>query len=257
VTVVNSYEDVELLRCGSDASIESNHSKITAREVKGRLKLRQRYGTLDFSQIGGEVDIDAPHTEIIGHDASGGLTIANSYDRIRLARTGAVRVDADHSDLEAENVLGDCEVRDSYGDIRLTDIQGAVQVEGRSLSLTGRRLNGPELRVTTSYQNVELDDFGGRTEIRISHGDLALTPAALSGPLDVQGEYAGIRFHWPKGQRYPLQARSRGGRVSWTVAGPAPQAEENGTFVLKAFADAVGQPPITLSTSYDNIVIED
>ncbi|MCJ7587659.1 MAG: DUF4097 domain-containing protein [Candidatus Aminicenantes bacterium] len=256
VSVINGYQDVELLRCGADVSIDSRHSKITVREVQGKLHLIQRYGSIQFEKITGEVEIDAPHTDITGLDSPSALKIANSYEPIRLTNSGPVRIEADHSDFEAENIRGNCEVRDSYGRIRLTDVEGSLLIDGRSLSVTGQKLRGADIQITSSYESVDLKEFSGRTTIRLSHADLALTPTLLSGPIDVQAEYTGIHFYWPKGERYPLEARSRGGRVNWNLDAPS-QTEGNGTFILRAFADAVGKPEVKLATTYEDIVIEE
>ncbi len=256
VSIVNSYEDVDLQRCGADAAVDSRHSKVIVRDVKGKLKLLHRYGTLDFQKVGGEVEIDAPHTEILGQDSPSPIKISNSYEPIHLSGAGPVRVEADHSDVEAANIQGTCEIRDAYGRIKMTEVQGSVSIDGRSLLVTCQKLRGPDIQITTSYEDVEISEFSGRTTVRLSHGNLVLTPAALAGPVDVQGEYAGIRFYWPKGERYPLQASSHGGRVTWKVDAPS-QTEGNGTFILKAFGEAVGKPAITLATTYEDIIIED
>jgi len=255
VSVVNSYQEVELLDCGADVSVDARHARVSVRNVQGKLHCAHRYGRLQIENVAGEVDIDAGHASITAIDCPAGVRIADSYEPIRLVRTGPVRIEADHADVEAEEIQGTFWIRDSYAKVRLAGVGGGVTVDGHSLALTGQRLGGADNDIATSHENVELSAFSGRTVIRLSHGDLILAPAGLSGPVDVQAEYARIRLAWPAGERYPLEARSRGGRVQWGLAAPS-RIETNGTFILRAFEDAAGQPAIKLATSYEDIVIE-
>jgi hypothetical protein len=255
VSVVSTYNEVELLDCGADVSVDARHSDVSVRNVKGKLTALQHYGSIQIEGVAGVAKVDANHAALTALDCPAGLEISDSYETIRLVRVGPVRIEADHADIEAEEVGGTCWIRDFYADVRLTGVRGAVTIDGRSLSVTGRSLSGAENSVTTSYESVDLGGFSGRTVVRLSHGDLTLAPAALTGALEVQAEYAKIRLVWPAGERCPLEARSRGGRVHWALDAPS-QTETNGSFVLRAFEDATGRPPVTLSTTYEDIVIE-
>jgi len=255
VTVVNSYEEVELLDCGADVSVDARHARVAVRGVRGKLDVLHHYGPLHIESVAGEVVIDAGRVSVTAIDCPAGVRVADSYEPIRLVRVGPVRIDAAHADVEAEDIRGTCWIRDSHAFVRLDGVRDAVTIDGRSLALTARRLSGDGNDISTSYENVDLGEFNGRTTVRLSHGDLILAPAALAGLIDVQAEYAKIRLAWPAGERRPLEARSRGGRVRWGLDAPS-RTETNGTFVLRAFEDVAGRPAIKLATTYEDIVID-
>ncbi|MBN2207254.1 MAG: hypothetical protein JW742_07605 [Candidatus Aminicenantes bacterium] len=255
LAVVNSYEDVEVLDCGGDATVESRHAGLTVRGVRGRLKIRHHYGPLKLEDVTGEVAIDGAHASVTAVDCPAGVGIVDSYEPIRLVRVGPVRIETRHADVEAEEVQGTCWIRSSHARVRLDGVSGAVTIDGRNLALTGRRLEGAGNEITTSYETVDLAGFDGGAVVRLSHGELILAPSALSGPIEVSAEYARVRLAWPPGERNPLEARSRGGRVRWSLDAPS-RTETNGAFILRAFEDAVGRPAVRLATTYEDIVIE-
>ena len=64
-------------------------------------------------------------------------------------------------------------------------------------------------------------------------------------------------LRWPEGGPYPLEARTRSGRIEWRPAAPAEVRDKAGTSELQAYSEASDKPGILLVTSYADIGIED
>jgi hypothetical protein len=159
--------------------------------------------------------------------------------------------------VEAEAVAGGLKIATSYENVRVDDIRGDLTIEGKSVEVTGRSIAAREVRITTSYENLDLADFTGNAIISLSHGDAVLAPSSLDFPIEVKNVYSTVRLFLPKGERGPIEARSRGGEVKWGLAEPPSVNQTNGEAVVKAFLDRVQRPGIFLSTSYGDIYIEE
>jgi hypothetical protein len=75
--------------------------------------------------------------------------------------------------------------------------------------------------------------------------------------MDVRNEYGTIDLVWPSGETARLEARSKGGSVSWGLAERPDVDQTNGVSLVKAFTSSAGSPLNYLSTTYDNVRIEE
>jgi RNA polymerase sigma-70 factor (ECF subfamily) len=140
--------------------------------------------------------------------------------------------------------------------IILRDIQGNLRVDGKSVDIYGKLITGQEIYISSSYENIELLDFSGRTTILLSHGDLVLQPSPLAYPVEIKNEYSSIRLYWPTGEKYPFEAQVKGGDIKWNLAEELSLKKENSLSVVKAFVNETEKPSIFLSTTYGDIRIE-
>jgi hypothetical protein len=257
LTIQNSYEDVEIENVQSDCQVESRHSKILANGVQGKLKITDSYGTIHLENISQKVVIESLHTEVFGQNLLAGAEVQNSYEKITLMDLGAVKLRGHHSDIEVDGARDYLDIRDSYGRIKLNNIQGNLYVDGKSLNVYGKKIAGNEIYIFSSYEKIELAEFSGKTTIQLSHGDLTLAPSPLTSPLEVKADYSSIKFFWPQGEKYPLEARTRNGNINWKPATGLFSKDENGETVVKAFWDLKDKPSVRLSTTYGDIRIEE
>jgi hypothetical protein len=159
--------------------------------------------------------------------------------------------------VTAGNVRGDLEVRTSYEPVRATDVQGRLIVDAHNASVTATGIAGPSISVQTSYENVSLADFAAEVSVVNRNGGVTLRPRDLKRGLDVRTEHGPIELLWPSGERARLEARSKGGSVSWGLADKPDVDETNGVSLIKAYGGETAAPLVYLSTSYDDIRIEE
>jgi hypothetical protein len=256
VKIDNSYENVNVEGVRARCAITSRHSDISARQIEGELQVGHQYGLVKLQNISQKVTVDGPHTEIFAEDISGPVDIRNSYEKVTLRRVGQAKVQGHHSDVEAEEVNGNAEFTSSYASISAVKIHGGLRVTGRSLSLSGKSITGGEIYISTNYEPVELTDFAGKTTILVSHGDVALTPLPLTGPLEVRCDYSPITLYWPDAGQYPFEAQTKTWEIHWRLPEQVTVEEKDGRQEVKAFLEAKDKPGILLVTSYENIQIE-
>lgn len=257
LSIQNSYEDVEIENVQGNCSVDSKHAKLFANTVGGEMSILHRHGKIHLENIAQEVDIKAPHTEIFCQELEGPAKIENSYERITLFRVGPVKITGHHSPLEAEGVRGNVEINNNYSRVKLTDIQGNLHVTGKSLDVYGKSVSGEDISISSSYQNIELSRFSGKTVIYLSHGDVVLDPLPLTFSVEVKGEYTNITFYWPQGGEYPFDARAKNGEIKWKIPASLLFEEKNGLTVAKAYVDRKDKPSVSLATSYGNIRVEE
>jgi len=257
LSVQNSYEDVDVAGVASDSLVRSGHAEVVLRQAQGQVQVDHSYGSVRLEDIAGNVTITAPHSDIIGLRLAGTVKVESSYEPISLTETGSVQVDGHHSDLKLEAIRGDVGITDSYGTAELLGVTGKLTVNGDNLAVIGRRLEGPENSVSSSYQDVHLADFTGTTTVTLRHASLRLEPGLLVGDLRVEGEYCPIELAWPAGGRFPFASQTRNSEIHWELSTPPSFKSSNGVSVLKAFQEVTGKPLISLTTSYGDITVEE
>jgi len=251
-----SYDDVTLSDLAADCRVECQHGSVRAARVKGRVEVTSSYGEVRVEDAGADVVINGVHAEIAVLKVGGTVKAETTYRDISLAETGPATVIGHHSDVDAQEINGDLDVADIYGRVSVRGVRGSLSVHGRSLEIKGRTISGPKLSLSTSYQNVDLADFSGQTDITTAHGSVSLQPSRIGGDIIVQAEHSEIRLAWPSGAVLPLEARTRNGSIHWGLQGKPDLEKTNGESLLRAFGQAAGGPRVNLNTSYADIILE-
>jgi hypothetical protein len=254
--VENSYENVEVSGLQSNCTIRSQHSDISVKDVPGEINIEGSYGKVELRGASQKATITAPHTEIWVEDFSGPLEVRNSYEKIRLRNVGPARLEGSHSGVDADGVGGNLEINDTYEPTVLKSVRGNVQVNGQHISVSGRDIVGDTIYVSSTYENVDLADFAGKTTIILAHGDITLSPLPLTGPLEVRATYSPITLFWPGEDRYAVDARTRSSDIYWNLEGNVSTEEKDRLTILRAFSEYSDKPGILLNTTYGDIRFE-
>jgi hypothetical protein len=250
-----TYEDISVSDVAAECRVEARHGAVTVLRVKGPAVLSDTYGDLRVEDAAGDVTVTCAHTDVIGRRLAGTVKVETTYRDISLVEVGPATVVGHHSAVEVLDARGPVDITDSYGRVVLQRIRGSLKVGGRSLEISGRTITGPEISVSTSYQSIDLADFAGRTDITASHSNIVLAPASLEAGLRVKNDYGEVRFTWPDALRNPLEARTRYGKVRWNLPQAPDVSESDGESFVRAFGNETGRPPVSLSTSYADIII--
>jgi len=257
LTVENSYKEVEVENIQSDCQIRTRSSSVRIDNVGGEARIEHRYGKISLENIDQDVTVDGSNSEVFGQNIGGLLDIQTSYRKIGLIDVGRVKIRANNTRIEIDGAEESVDIEDKYARINLNNIQGNLRVDGRNLEVYGKSVVGETITISTNYRTLELTEFQGKTEIVHSNGDVYLDPLPLTQSIEVNGRYTDIRFSWPQGGRYPIEAKVKGGDIDWGVAVGLSQEEENGYSIVKAFAEEQDKPSILLFTTYGSIKIED
>lgn len=257
LTVESSYKEVEVENIQSDCEIRTRSSSVSVDNVGGETRIEHRYGKISLENIDQGVTVVGTNSEVFGQNIGGSLDIQTSYRKIGLFNVGRVKIRANNTRIEIDGAEDSVDIEDKYARINLNGIQGNLRVDGRNLEIYGKSVVGETITISTDYRNVELTEFQGKTEIVHSNGDVYLDPLPLTQSIEVNGRYTDIRFSWPLGGRYPIEAKVKGGDIDWGVSAGLTQEEENGYSIVKAFVEEQDKPSILLFTTYGSIKIED
>lgn len=251
----SSHDAVDLENVQSHCRVKSRHADVSARLIQGEITVETSFGKIDLHDIGQKVTIKAPHTEVSGKDLAGPVEILNSYKRISLTRVGPLQIETRHSPIEVTEVHGDLNIRDSYADVQLKEMHGNIWISGKNLAVIGRTLIGEKIYISSSYKDIELSDFSGKTTILISHGKVSLTPLPLVGPIEVRGDYSPIFLYWPPGEKFPFEARTKSGDIHWRLPGDIQLSQQDRFTTARVFTELGDRPGIFLGTTYCDIEV--
>jgi DUF4097 and DUF4098 domain-containing protein YvlB len=256
VVIENSYENVQVSGLQSNCTIRSQHSDISVKDVPGEVNIEGSYGEVKLRGGSQRATVAAPHTEVWVEDFSGPLEVRNSYEKITLRNVGPARLEGSHSGVDAEGVTGSIEINDTYEPTVLKSIRGNLQINGQHISVSGRDIVGDTIYVSSSYEDVDLADFAGKTTILLAHGDIMLSPLPLAGPLEVRATYAPITFFWPGEERYAVDAQTKSSEIYWNIFGSVSTEEKDHLTIVRAFSEITDRPNILLNTTYGDIRFE-
>jgi DUF4097 and DUF4098 domain-containing protein YvlB len=252
-----SYDDLEAEGIQGSCRIVNSHGDIRAGTIGGDLAARTSYSRIRVDGVGGRADLGGTNTDIEALRVKGPVTADTSYEKVVLGDVGPTKVTGHNMEVIAENVHGDLEVRTSYEPVRADGVEGRLIVDASNAAVTANGIDGSSISVKTSYENVALTRFSGETTVVDHNGRVTLEPRDLKGPIDVRNGYGDIDFFWPSGARARLEARAKGGSISWGLAAAPDVNESNGVSLVKAFSSDATAPLVFLSTTYDNIRIQE
>ncbi len=257
LVVSNSHDDIEIENVESSCKIEASYSSVTISNILGTTEINNSHGSLTMEDLSNNVVIRTPYSKIYGWDIRGALDIENSYEKIELTNVGPVTIVANQSLIDIDGANGDINISNRYDKVRLKNIKGNVFVDGKNLGISGNNVHGDKITLNSTYQDIEFDNFSGKTSISLSHGDLHLSPSPLTFPLEVKCSHVDIKFFWPENKRYPLEAQVEQGDIQWKLDAEIDYQKNNGLSVVKAFLEVTDKPTVFLSTTYGTIWIEE
>jgi len=255
--IANSHGAIELEDIEGGAAAATRHADVRIRTVGGDLSVTNSFGRIRVEDIGGKTAISGRHNAVIGHRLEGPVRISNTHDKISLEDTGPAEIEGYHSDVTVRGARGRIGIATQHGRVTLENIRGGAEVKGRNVRVRGRHLFDGSIRIDTSHEKCDLDDFSGDAEINVSNGEINLSPLSPEDGLRVSGRYGAVRVLWPRGAAVSLEARARNGRVIWRLSGPAPFMDSNGTSLVRAFMAEGEEPRVVLSSQYGDIRIEE
>jgi DUF4097 and DUF4098 domain-containing protein YvlB len=252
-----SYDDVEAEGIQGACQIVNSHGDVRAGSITGDLSVETSYARIRIDGVGGKADLRSPNTDVEVLRVKGPVTVDASYEKVVLGNVGPAKVIGHNMEVVANTVHGDLEVHTSYDPVRAEGVEGQFIVDAHNATVTGKGIDGPSISIKTSYENVSLTNFSGAATVINHNGQVTLQPRDLKGPIDVRNEYGDIDFTWPSGEKARLEARSKGGSVSWGLEAKPDVNETNGVSLVKAFSGEAAAPLVFLSTTYDNIHIQE
>jgi DUF4097 and DUF4098 domain-containing protein YvlB len=257
LSIKNRHHTIDVDQVGGRCSINSSGSDIKVQRVEGGTTITTEYGRIDLENIANGVELSCPQTRVTARSIKGRMEIESSYKSIRLQDTGPVKINAKQADITASGINGGLEIKNQYARIQVACIKGPVlDIRGKSIAIEADDIDMQEIYVSSSYRDISISDFTGKTTVIHSNGKVSLYPEGLSDSITVQGDISDIYLYWPRNQKLWLSAQAERGKVNWNYpAGPEIRIE-NGHTLKKSFSGDAPQHLISLFTKYGTIWVE-
>lgn len=237
--VENDYGESTLNGCGGNLKLEGSSSKVTIESFTGPIDVNARYSTILVKNVSQAAVIKSQSGRITAESIGGDLTIQSDYTTIEVAsvkgnvsvetKSGTLRVkgvqgltiDAPYTTVEAvdvtspagktvsfsgqsgsltlENVKGDLVFIGPYSNLDLINIQGSVDVQSKSSSITAEEVTG-DWKSRTEYTTLRLRSLRSKSvKITNKSNDVRIELKAVPTELSIRNEYGGVEVTMPKG----------------------------------------------------------
>ncbi|MFO7865973.1 MAG: DUF4097 family beta strand repeat-containing protein [Candidatus Aminicenantes bacterium] len=257
LTIKNRHHDVEVEQVGGWCVIESTGAGIKVRDVQGRTSVQTQYGRVDLEALKNGADVSGPQTRITAQNIQGLLDISSTYKPIHLQNTGPVKINAKQSEVTASGIEGSLEIKNQYARVRLDHIRSPLlDIRGKSIEINADDVKADEIYLSSSYRDITLSDFEGKTTVVHSNGSVSLHPNESADHIRVHGDISDIFFYWPLEKNIWLSAQTERGKIKWSLPEEPAVRMENNYTLMKSFSGKDPEHMITLFTKYGTIRIE-
>jgi len=256
VKVINAFDDVSLMDISGSCQVDTRHAALLLSRISGPVRVNCAHEEVELFDLRNSISLESRHSKINGVKIVGPAEISGSFEPLTFSEiTGFLTIKGHHSPITVDNLKGELRVENIYEPVKLFDLEGNVTVEGKSLAIKANRIRAEKIYLSSSYEDVRLEDFSGELHLELAHAEAFLAPATLNYPMEVKGQYADLKFLWPAGQVCSFQAQSKGGEVKWELSRPYDEKKTNGTTIIRAFMGSDITPRLNLTTTYGTIQV--
>lgn len=256
LSIKNRHGDISLEDIGGLIEVSNEHGDLLIYKTTDRVKIEARHGNLDIDELSAGLEIRADHLSIRGRKIKGPCFISTSYEPIDLKDIGEAEIANRYGLIRVENARGPLTIQNRYSPVEISNLEGNLSLSGKNCRVRGQLIRSEVIDINTSYDNVELKDFSGKTSIFLRHGNLYAEPASLSLGFDFEGNYSSLRLLWPAGEAVATEISVRYGKILWQLDDPVNQFKSNSETVLRAFWRERTSPLVKIKANYGQVTIE-
>lgn len=164
----------------ADVIINAPHSSVRARGISGNLSIYSSQQAIELRQITGELKIDSERSSVNAEELHGPVELKTSHGEVVLKNFfESVDVETSYRDvtlIAGEEPIADIEVENLHGEIKLVLPQSSqfkldassqgghvrpvgfneLPVKAREGLVTMRGVDGPEIKLKTTYKNITI-----------------------------------------------------------------------------------------------------
>lgn len=256
VSIKNRHGNISLEDIGGLSEVFNEHGDVVILKATDKVKIEARHGNLDIDELSAGLEIRAEHLSIRGRKIKGPCFISTSYEPVDLKDIGEAEIFNRYGLIRIDGARGQLTIENRYSPIEILNLEGNLLLSGKNCRVRGQSIRSEVININTSYDNVELKDFSGKTSIFIRHGNLYAEPTSLKLGFDFEGNYSSLRLFWPAGETAATEISVRYGKILWQLDEPINQFKSDGETVLHAFWSEKTLPLVKIKTSYGQVIIE-
>jgi DUF4097 and DUF4098 domain-containing protein YvlB len=251
----NRYASIRISAVQGDVVVENRNGNVAVEDVSGGARIENAHGVVRASSVEGPVEIEAHHSEVSVESTRSDVDAVTSYRPlyVRGAR-GSVRLENKNGPVIVRDVGGDATVKTRHRSIFVSHVSGLVDIEGELSAVTVGEVDGP-ITIESSNEDVRVTDFGNTLDVRSTHASLFVTTPRLGGAVHLRSTYGSVELALPVSVSLRVEARSLDGELTNDIPGLELTTDEEESGTVWHGEVGRGEQPVTVETSYGDIVL--
>jgi DUF4097 and DUF4098 domain-containing protein YvlB len=235
-------------------TVTANHGDIHVNSVKAPVSVTANHGDIELSAITGTVTarINNGSSSFAAHSITGNVSLTGHGRDLTLSDiNGAVNINGElFGDTHLERIRDAVKFHTSRTDFQLARLDGEVEISANS-DLTGSQALGP-VTLATRSRNITLEHVAGDLSVSNSNGSVDLITAPPLGNVTVENRNGSVSVTVPDQAAFTVQAQTRNGDAENDFSLPTEEDHNR-----KNFAGTVGKGGalIRISTSEGDIAL--
>jgi hypothetical protein len=238
----------------STNTVNANHGDVHMNNLRGAVNITANHGDVELSAITGPVTthIQNSKSDFSAHSVTGPVTLEGRGGDITISDiAGAVGVQGDFfGDIHLEHVTGGFRFHSSRTDFQIARLDGATDfTEG---DLSADQAVGPVV-LSTRNRNITLDRVSGDVTITNRNGKVDLTGAPPLGNINVENRNGEVNLTLPEQSGFRVTAETTDADIENDFS--LPVTENSNRKTLNGTVGK-GTSTITISTTSEDISVK-
>jgi DUF4097 and DUF4098 domain-containing protein YvlB len=197
-------------------TVTANHGDLNVSDMHAAVNVTSNHGDIEIDRIGAPVTIhvSSSSSSVSAHGIHGDLTLRGHADDMNVTDvTGAVSLEGEFwGDAHLENLAGPVGFRTSRTQFSAAKLDGMVDISNGS-EMTGSQIVGP-MELHTRSRNIAFERVAGSVDITDSSGTVDLTAAAPLGNISIDNQNGEVNVTLPEHPSVTIETLTKDGSIS-------------------------------------------
>jgi DUF4097 and DUF4098 domain-containing protein YvlB len=196
-------------------TISADHGDVTLSDLRAPVNITANHGDVELDRIAGSVTahVNNNGSSFSAHGIQGDLTLRGHADEVNLTEVGgAVSIEGEiFGDSHFEHLAGPFSFRTNRTQFSIAKLDGMVDISNDA-EMTGSQLVGP-VELHTRSRNISFERVAGSVNISNSNGTVDLTDASPLGNVSVENQDGEVTVTVPDHAGFTIDAQARDGGI--------------------------------------------
>lgn len=183
------------------ATVTAGHGDVTVDGLNGGVQVTGSHGEIKLEDIGGDAQGHIDHGDFAAHNVQGRVLVDGRGDDVTLSQIqGAVTINGDFfGDIHLEQIAAPVHYQSSMTTLDIPRLVGALTLDKSDLSIS--QAMGP-IRVVARSKDIDLTQIAGDAHIEDSNGDVNMTLANPLGNVQIADHTGNVIVSMPENANF-------------------------------------------------------
>lgn len=232
------------------ATVTAMNGDVTADGLNGGVQVTDNRGEVKLEDIGGDAQGHMDHGDFAAHNVQGRVLVDGHGDDVTLSQIqGAVTINGDFfGDIHLEQIASEVHYHSSMTTVDLPHLQGSLTLDKSDLSVN--QAMGPT-RIIARSKDIDLAQIAGDAHIEDSDGDVDVVTAMPLGNVQITDHTGNVVVTMPESASFSVSGSTSGDEAVRTDF-PLKMATDNGRQTLEGTVGH-GGVQLQLETDHGNL----